>query len=87
MFKIILRIVKLILEKRNKNESGKKGYLLNPCAYDMKNNILYGRKDKFITNETIESKAQEFITLYQEEFTGIYSYLQNELNNQMYYLE
>ncbi|MCI6763874.1 hypothetical protein MSH26_03340 [bacterium] len=44
----------------------------------MKNNILYGSKDKVITNETIESKAQEFITLYQEEFTGIYSYLQNE---------
>lgn len=57
MFKIILRIVKLILEKRNKNESRKKGYLLNPYAYDMKNNILYGRKDKVITNETIESKA------------------------------
>lgn len=44
----------------------------------MKNNILYGNKDKVITNETIESKAKEFITLYQEEFTGIYSYLQNE---------
>ena len=72
MFKIILRIVKLILEKRNKNESRKKGYLLNPYAYDMKNNILYGCKDKVITNETIESKAQEFITLYQEEFNGIY---------------
>lgn len=72
MFKIILRIVKLILEKRNKNESRKKGYLLNPYAYYMKNNILYGRKDKVITNETIESKAQEFITLYQEEFNGIY---------------
>ena len=28
--------------------------------------------DKVITNETIESKAQEFITLYQEEFNGIY---------------
>ena len=50
----------------------KKGYLLNPYAYDMKNNILYGYKDKVITNETIESKAQEFITLYQEEFNGIY---------------
>lgn len=50
----------------------KKGYLLNPYAYDMKNNILYGCKDKVITNETIESKAQEFITLYQEEFNGIY---------------
>ena len=35
----------------------------------MKNNILYGSKDKVITNETIESKAQEFITLYQEEFS------------------
>ena len=46
--------------------------LLNPYAYDMKNNILYGSKDKVITNETIESKAQEFITLYQEEFNGIY---------------
>ena len=44
----------------------------------MKNNILYGSKDKVITNETIESKAQEFITLYQEEFNGIYYYLQNE---------
>ena len=38
----------------------------------MKNNILYGYKDKVITNETIESKVQEFITLYQEEFNGIY---------------
>ena len=38
----------------------------------MKNNILYGRKDKVITNETIELKAHEFITLYQEEFNGIY---------------
>lgn len=66
MFKIILRIVILILEKK------KKGYLLNTYAYDMKNNILYGCKDKVITNETIESKAQEFITLYQEEFNGIY---------------
>lgn len=57
MFKIILRIVKLILEKKNKKWIRKKGYLLNPYAYDMKNNILYGRKDKVITNETIESKA------------------------------
>ena len=72
MFKIILRIVILILEKKNKKWIRKKGYLLNPYAYDMKNNILYGRKDKVITNETIESKAQEFITLYQEEFNGIY---------------
>lgn len=60
------------------SELDDEGYLLNPYAYDMKNNILYGRKDKVITNETIESKAKEFITLYQEEFTGIYSYLQNE---------
>lgn len=60
------------------SELDDEGYLLNFYAYDMKNNILYGRKDKVITNETIESKAQEFITLYQEEFTGIYSYLQNE---------
>lgn len=59
-------------KRKIKNESEKKGYLLNPYAYDMKNNILYGRKDKVITNETIESKAQEFITLYQEEFNGIY---------------
>ena len=66
MFKIILRIVKLILEKE------KKGYLLNTYAYDMKNNILYGCQDKVITNQTIEPKAQEFITLYQEEFNGIY---------------
>ena len=72
MFKIILRIVKVILEKKNKKWIRKKGYLLNPYAYDMKNNILYGYKDKVITNETIESKAQEFITLYQEEFNGIY---------------
>lgn len=72
MFKIILRIVKLILEKKNKKWIRKKGYLLNTYAYDMKNNILYGSKDKVITNETIESKAQEFITLYQEEFNGIY---------------
>ena len=57
MFKIILRIVKLILEKKNKKWMRKKGYLLNTYAYDMKNNILYGRKDKVITNETIESKA------------------------------
>lgn len=60
------------------SELDDEGYLLNPYVYDMKNNILYGRKDKVITNETIESKAKEFITLYQEEFTGIYSYLQNE---------
>lgn len=60
------------------SELDDEGYLLNSYAYDMKNNILYGRKDKVITNETIESKAKEFITLYQEEFTGIYSYLQNE---------
>ena len=59
-------------KRKIKNESGKKGNLLNPYAYDMKNNILYGSKDKVITNETIESKAQEFITLYQEEFNGIY---------------
>ena len=72
MFKIILRIVILILEKKNKKWIRKKGYLLNPYAYDMKNNILYGCQDKVITNETIESKAQEFITLYQEEFNGIY---------------
>ena len=72
MFKIILRIVKLILEKKNKKWIRKKGYLLNPYAYDMKNNILYGYKDKVITNQTIESKAQEFTTLYQEEFNGIY---------------
>lgn len=32
----------------------------------MKNNILYGSKDKVITNETIESKAQEFITLIKK---------------------
>ena len=60
------------------SELDDEGYLLNYYAYDMKNNILYGRKNKVITNETIESKAKEFITLYQEEFTGIYSYLQNE---------
>lgn len=60
------------------SELDDEGYLLNPYAYDMKNNILYGRKDKVITNETIEAKAKEFIALYQEEFNGIYSYLQNE---------
>lgn len=60
------------------SELDDEGYLLNPYAYDMKNNILYGRKDKVITNEAIESKAKEFIALYQEEFNGIYSYLQNE---------